>query len=112
MTKRLIDAQSTTGAGNAVSLGSFATGDHTMEMYFTVTGGSVTALTVALEGSLDGVNFYTLGSHSFNAGELTARRAITFITGKLVDYVRANITTLTNTGTAYVTVMHKHQPHY
>lgn len=112
MAKLLLSNRDATGVGDSVSLGAFATDAHTVEMYYTITGGTITALTIALEGSLDNNRFYTLGSHTFSGDELTAQRAIMFITGKTVNYVRANITTLTRTGTASIFVVHQHSVRY
>jgi len=76
--------------------------DHTIAAWFTNSGGGVTALTVDLEGSLDNTNWFQLDTHVFSAGELTAQKAMFHIVNKPVNYVRLNITTLTETGTTAV----------
>ena len=90
-----------TGAGESTPI-SNPVGTHACHIVTTTAGGAVTAVTVALEGSLDGVNWVVLGTHAFTAGEITAEQALFFITGAPVAYVRFNITTLTSTGTTTV----------
>ncbi|MCR4293629.1 MAG: hypothetical protein NUV76_12220 [Candidatus Kuenenia sp.] len=79
---------------------------HTIQVDFTNTGGSVTALTVDLEGNLTGdVNkFAQYGSHAFTAGELTAKSAVFSVVNRPAGWVRSNITTLTATGTTKVNI--------
>jgi len=79
---------------------------HNVQVTFTNSGGSVTALTVALEGSIDTTKFVSLVSHAFTAGELTAKTALFTVSAVGVQQVRANITTLTETGTTAVYVYH------
>lgn len=82
---------------------------YTVQVKFTNTGGSVTALSVALEGSLDGVNYsslHDLGTpFAFSASELTAKSAMYHISNRDVFYVRGNVTTLTATGTTAITML-------
>ena len=79
---------------------------HTIQVDFTNTGGSVTALTVDLEGNLTGNDNYfaQYGTHAFTAGELTAKSAIFHITNRPAGCIRSNITTLTATGTTKINV--------
>lgn len=51
--------------------------------------GVFSALTVAYEGSLDGVNWYQLGSDN------TTAAGVTFVVDKPARYVRANVTAFT-----------------
>lgn len=64
--------------------------------------GDPTAVTVDVEGSLDGTNFGVIETHIFTADELVAMSAYFYITDKPVPYYRINISTLTFTtaGTA------------
>jgi len=78
---------------------------HNVQVTFTTTG-AVTALTVALEGSIDTVNFVSLVSHEFTAGELSAKTALFTVSAIGVQQVRANILVLTETGTTAVFVYH------
>jgi len=93
-----------TGAGLPVIVADQDT--HTVECYFTTTG-SVTALTVALEGIIDSSHWETLASHVFSGAELTAKQTMFHVVGKKVNRVRANITTLAETGTTAITVYYK-----
>jgi hypothetical protein len=72
---------------------------HAVQFVFT---GAMTALVADLEGSLDGVTFFSLGTKTFSEAELTAKAALLHVTGKLVEYVRINITTYTGTGAVTV----------
>ena len=101
----LLDAATATGVGPSQELP--ATSDK-----FTVTaimGGTVvaTAVTVALEGSLDDTNFFTLASHAFIAAEITAEGAMFHIADKPVDFIRANLETLTGGTNPTVTVIYE-----
>lgn len=68
---------------------------HTLQI---VTQNAMSALTVDLEGSIDGVYFYQIGQKAFSGGELSAKNAILWVTGKFVEFVRVNITTYTGSG--------------
>jgi len=91
-----------TGAGSPFLINRVAT--HTMQMSFTNAGGSCTALVVDLEGSIDGANWAQIDTHTFSGPELAAKVALSFASGKLVLFVRANIITLTDTGVTTVIV--------
>jgi len=112
----LLNGVEATGAGSAFNVPvpfhnapggvpNIVPSQHNVQVTFTTTGG-VTALTVALEGSIDKVNFVSLVSHAFTAGELTAKTALFTVSAIGVHQVRANITTLTETGTTAVFVYH------
>lgn len=79
---------------------------HTIQVNFTNTGGSVTALTVDLEGNLTGDNNYfaQYGTHAFTAGELTAKSAVFHVTNRPAGWIRSNITILTATGTTKINI--------
>jgi hypothetical protein len=114
---KLLDAVSVTGAGSTFNLpvifphapGGLANvtpSQHAIQVTFTESGGTVTALTINIEGSIDEINFTTLISHIFTATEITAKTALFTIIAIPIPLIRANITVLTNTGTAYVSVYH------
>lgn len=71
---------------------------------FSNSGGSCTALTIALQGSIDGANFYELAEHAFTAGELTALKAMFHVANKPIKFVKGQIKTLTDTGTTTVNI--------
>jgi len=98
----LLSAVSATGAGN--SFGVFETDKFTVSSNFTVAGGSITALTTDLEGSLDNSDWFTLGSYAFVAADLTNQEAMFHVINKFVNYIRCNIITLTKTGTPSINV--------
>ena len=72
----------------------------------TITGGP-SAVTVTLEGSLDGTTFCTIGTHAMSAGELTATKAIYFDADSPVLHVKANLTVLTGGTSPTVTVTYE-----
>lgn len=74
----------------------------TVDLYYTNSGGSVTALTLDVEGSSDNSNYHQLVTYTLNASELTNKKAAFHIVDKLFDYIRFNMTTLTETGTTSV----------
>jgi len=86
----LINATSV-GAGNAVQPAP-GTSDHSYDIAIT---GSPIAVTVTLEGTIDGQNWVALDTHVMTAGELLAGYALVFVTGKPVGLVRGNLTLLT-----------------
>ncbi len=90
------------GAGSTASSGlDKVIKDHTIQATIT---GAPTAVTVDLEGSLDGTTWFILDSHVFTAGELTATAAIVHILGAPVRHIRGNLTVLTG-GTAPTVTM-------
>lgn len=101
----ILNGVTVTGEGSSVEVPK-DTEKITVDVYFTNDGGSVTALTVVGEGSLDDDKFYSLGTHVLDSDEITAKKAMFHIIEKGIDYFRANITTITETGTtlAYVRV--------
>ena len=99
-TANLLSAVAATGAGSSV-LASPWNSNHAMQITIT---GAPTAVTVDLEGSLDGTTWVALVSHVMSAGELAASKALVFVTGAPVPMVRGNLTTLTGGTTPTVTV--------
>lgn len=92
MSMKILAAAVATGAGNQVALRK-AINNHTVQAVIT---GGPTAVTVALESSLDnGVSWSSIGSHAFSAGDLSAGFAMFHIVDKPAELVRANVTTLT-----------------
>jgi len=93
-----------TGAGGYQHLNSVVHGNHAIQITL---GGTVvaTAVTVDLEGSLDGVTYYQLDEHIMSAPELAAEGAMYKVADQPTFYVRANLTTLTG-GTAPTVTVH------
>lgn len=105
MAHKLLDAAAATGASSSVKVGS-TPAKHTVHATM---GGTVvaSAVTVDLEGSLDDATWFTLASHAFSAGEITAEQAMFHVVDKPVRYVRANLTTLTGGTDPTVTVLYE-----
>lgn len=82
----LLNAATGTGAGAALNL--YDT-HHIFTFYKRVTG-VFTALALSYEGSLDGTNWFQLGTDN------TTGAGVTFVVDKPVRYVRANVTTFTD----------------
>ena len=59
-----------------------------------VTSGSPTAVTIEIEGSIDGDNFQCVLEHTLIAGELVAGHAMIHLINKTLPRVRVNITKL------------------
>ena len=100
MARTLLNAAVATGAGSSFYTGSIPA-MHTVQATMGILSGGTlaTAVTVDLEGSLDDTFWQALDSHTFTAGEITAEGAIWHIVNAPARYVRANITTLTDTAT-------------
>lgn len=80
-------------------------GTITVEASFTVDAGTVcTGLTIDLEGSITGVNFFVLASHTFTSLEKSNQCAMFHVVDKPIVWVRTNITTLTKVGAGDVKV--------
>jgi hypothetical protein len=67
-------------------------------MKTTIQGGGFAALSITFEGSLDGINWYTLGT------DATTANGVTFVMDKPSRYVRANVTAFTGGTSASVLV--------
>lgn len=90
-----LDAATATGESSIKAL-PFLVSAHSVQATIT---GAPTAVTVDLEGSLDGETFFVLATHPFTAGELTAAAALFHVIERPVNFVRVNLLTLT-AGTA------------
>ena len=91
----LLNAATATGVGTAKDF-SRLIDKHALQV---TTTGDPTAVTVTLEGSLDGTNFFTVGTHAFVAADITADGAMFFDVDSPCLHVRVNLTVLT-AGTA------------
>lgn len=82
---------------------------HTVQAVFVENNGSITALTVDLEGSIDKVSYFTLASEVFDAGQITAKAAMFHVENKSVRWVRINVSSITDTGdgTSTITVLYQ-----
>lgn len=67
-----------------------------LTVQFNLTGDPLSGV-IDIEGSLDGVNFVAIDSHTVSAPELAAFSGLYFIADKPVKYIRANVSTLTFT---------------
>ena len=103
MAFKFLDAATATGASNDMPVRKIIK-DHTV--YASITG-APTAVTVDLEGSLDGTNWVQLATHPFTAGELTATQAMFHVIDKPVRFVRVNLTALTGGTSPTVTVLYE-----
>ena len=71
----------------------------------TILTGDPTAVTVDVEGSLDGSNWGLVESHDFSAGELTALSQLFYVVDKPMPFIRINISTATFTTSGTVTTL-------
>ena len=99
----LLNAVTSTGASLSKEF-SRLVNQHVLQA--TITGGP-SAVTVTLEGSIDGTTFITIGTHAFTAGELTATKAMFFDIDKPLLFVKANLTVLTGGTAPTVTVTYE-----
>lgn len=96
MAMKLLAAATAVGAGASVHIRK-GVQEHTVQIVIT---GAPTAVTVALEASLDdGVNWNTIGTYALTAGDLSAGSAMYHVVDKPAQYVRMNTITLAG-GTA------------
>ncbi len=86
-----LNAVTSTGVSDIKQL-PFLVEKHTVQVTIT---GAPSAVTVDLEGSLDGETFFVLSTHPFTGGELTATAAMFHTVDKPVTYIRLNLLTLT-----------------
>ncbi len=111
----LSSAAAATGASAAHEL-KYPSRSYGIELGWAVTGvgadKAVTALVVAIEGSLTGTTYQAMDTAiTASAGELTALYALRYIVDKPVKFIRANVTTVTITGsTGTVTLTMKVLP--
>lgn len=66
-----------------------------MSLQPVVTAGAPSAVTMDIEGSLDGVNWGVIDTHIFAAGELTAGHALYQVLDKPMTFIRSNVSLLT-----------------
>jgi hypothetical protein len=92
--KTLLDAVIAAGAGAAIKLEA-PKSNHTLEV---VAAGTYATLSISLEGSISGIIWETLATRDFVTADFTAGGKIIRGNDKLVEMVRANITTY-NSGT-------------
>lgn len=104
MATKLLAAVTATGVSSSLN---FRAGvrDHAIQA---TTTGAPTAVTVVLEGSLDGETYFTLDSHAFSAGEITAQAAYWNVSSQLTHFVRLNLSTLTGGTSPTVTGLYLH----
>ena len=98
----LMSKAAATGAGDVVAFGK-PVSSFGIEIEWTVTGTgadkAVTALVVALEGSITGTTYEALDTAiTLSGGQLTAKYALSRIIDKPCAFIRANPTTVTITG--------------
>lgn len=98
----LLSGATATGAGSSKTL---RKAHRTHVLQVTITGGPSSVI-VALEGSLNGTNWDSLGSITMSAGQLSAGVGILHVVDKPVYFVRANLTTLSGGTAPTVTVLH------
>jgi RecA/RadA recombinase len=101
MAWKVLDGAAATGASSSIKTNQCD--QFTVQVAWT-DGTDVTAFVIDLEGSLDDTNFYALANHTASAAELAADGLMFHVDSKLVNFVRANITTLTDAGTPSVDV--------
>jgi hypothetical protein len=94
-TQASLNAATAIGIGQVFNYGQLVQG---VSMQTVITGAPAT-IGVALEGSLDGVNFISMTTSSSTTGELKSD------TTHLVQYVRANLQTLTGGTSPTVTAI-------
>ena len=101
---KFIDGKTATGTGTSHQLVT-PSGRFTVEASFTL-GAATTcdSLTIDIEGSVTGSNWFAIASHTFTAAERSAAASMFHIVDKPIAYLRGNITTLTKTGVNNVTV--------
>lgn len=104
---KMLDAVTSTGAGTTIMSLPQIPDTVTAVVDFTDVGGSISALTVDIEGSVDGINFSsiinTTGGHAFTAAEITDTVATFKHVSPGVSIFRLNVTTKTDSGTGTIT---------
>ena len=96
----LLNAVAVTGVGTREIEFSVPRKEHTVQVV--VTGGP-SAVTIDLEGSLNGTEWFQLANYVFTAGDISAGQAMFHVTNKPVMDVRANLVTLTGGASPTVT---------
>ena len=100
---KLLDAVTSTGASTAKAFTRLIN-HHAVQVDIT---GAPTAVTVTLEGSLDGATFRTIATHALSAGDLTATTGLFFDIDMPVLFVKVNLTVLTAGTAPTVTVLYE-----
>ena len=97
----LLDGVSATGTSSVIRHTN-APDKHTVACYYTDANASISALTIALEGSIDkhsvedaDAHWFALASHDFTGAEITAKQTMFHVVNVPVTRVRLSITTLT-----------------
>lgn len=102
--QKLLDAVSTVGAGSAYRVGDGQRVNfldkYTIQWHAEGLGvNTLDALTIVIRGSIDGVHYNNeLASYIASATELTNLEGMFHIVNEVVNYVKAEITTLTVSG--------------
>jgi hypothetical protein len=94
-----LSAATGTGAGAAQNWGAVRS-NHALQVNLT---GAPSAVNVNLEGSLDGVNWTTIGAWAIAGGQTTGQTV--WFTGKAAIFTRANLSTLTGGTTPTVSAI-------
>ncbi len=104
MAHLLLNGVTTTGVSQSIFLAKVVQ-DHTVSCYYTDEDSSITALTIALEGSDDprsvsdsDAHWYQLASHIFSALEIANKKAMFHVNNKPIKRIRLNLSTLTGAG--------------
>ena len=105
MAHTLLNAAAATGAGSTQKTFSIPA----MHSVQVTMGGTVvaTAVTVALEGSLDGTFWQAMATHALVSAEISAEGAIFHVVNSPIKYVRANLTVLTGGTAPTITVKYE-----
>jgi len=103
MAIKLLDGATATGASTSHAV-RMKPRNHTIQTTIT---GAPTAVTIDLEGSLDGTTFVSLASYIFTADDLTAAAAMFHVVDKPVRFVRLNLKTLTAGTSPTVTALYE-----
>ena len=99
----LLNAVTSTGVGPAKEFKRLID-KHVVQVDIT---GAPSAVTVLLEGSIDGTTFGIVGTHVFTAADLTNTTAIFFDSDNILLHVRVNLTVLTGGTTPTVTAIYE-----
>lgn len=110
MSHKLLDSVTGDGVSSPLFLAS-PIDTHTVQVSWTGAG-SISAMTIDLEGSLnnrgaDTIQWLTLGSYALTATDLTNKNAMFHVDGKLVNSVRANIASITKVDPVAITVLYQ-----
>lgn len=102
-TVTLLNGATASGVGTGSRLAYPSTSFTLQTTYTEGGGGSISALTIDLEGSLDGTTYFQLAQQAFSAAEITAKAQMFHVVDKPVLFLRGNVSTLTKTGTCAIT---------